>query len=505
MERQMANRLMLQHISMALATLAACGMAACGSSTAAGGGGSITAGKAGDACNPLSMNQGCYNGVRMQCLADSTSTTGGKWALIGACASNEACTESADPSSATKHIATCKATGSGADTTTGGDIATGEDVAVGSDSTIGKDGTGVVGSCGDGFCNTGETAVNCPADCGTAPVCNNNGTCDAGETKANCPADCNTVAPKCNNDGTCDAGETTANCPGDCPAGGTDPTACLQSKCAAEYQACGTDQACVTLASCVGKCSSGSDTACINPCAQTAGQAAVDEYNAIGKCGQANGCFGGTTTGSCGDGTCGAGETKTSCPADCGSTPAGNVCDAGCNSSTAVGAAAKCYCDSQCQQFGDCCNADGSAQAASCAGSTCTACNGGGTNPICGNGTCDAGETSTTCPPDCPATAPVCGDGKCQSPETTASCPGDCPAKTCTTYADVQQIFLNNCNGCHNHQFGNNCSAASSYSMIAAYVANGSMPQGKKLSSSDKAKIAAWATAKNACTTASCP
>lgn len=48
-------------------------------------------------------------------------------------------------------------------------------------------------------------------------------------------------------------------------------------------------------------------------------------------------------------------------------------------------------------------------------------------SPVCGNGTCEAGENATTCAADCPS-APVCGDGTCSAGETTGSCPGDCPA-----------------------------------------------------------------------------
>jgi hypothetical protein len=47
-------------------------------------------------------------------------------------------------------------------------------------------------------------------------------------------------------------------------------------------------------------------------------------------------------------------------------------------------------------------------------------------NP-CGNGTCDAGETSATCPADCPPPPNPCGNGVCDAGETYASCPVDCP------------------------------------------------------------------------------
>ncbi len=115
----------------------------------------------------------------------------------------------------------------------------------------------------------------------------------------------------------------------------------------------------------------------------------------------------------------------------------------------------------------------------------------------------DAAVAKDTAAPDA---GPVCGDGVCATGETTANCPGDCPApKTCTTYADVQPIFLSNCNGCHGHAFGNSCAAAAKYATINTYVQSGAMPQGGSLSAADKATVSAWAAAKNACTTAACP
>ncbi len=530
----MARNVLKSYQELGLAVSMAAFVAACSTGSGAAGSGTSAA-AAGTPCNPVSQNQGCFNNVRMQCTADATSTLGGKWSSAGACATNEICLEAADPSSTSKHIAQCKSsTGTGADATTGSDATTGADgtISGGDDTgTTTKDTGTTIGQCGDGFCNTGETAATCPADCGgTTTSCGNgiceagetkiscaadcatttnncgNGTCDAGETASTCPADCGSTTNNCGN-GTCDAGETNATCPQDCPSGTTQQQ-CIQTNCPNELNACGNDAKCVALNTCLGTCSGNTDTACINKCATTAGQAATTEFNALGKCAQTAGCFG-STSGTCGDGTCDANETKASCPADCGSTTTSNICDANCAATSAVGQG--CYCDNQCAQYGDCCDAAGSAPDpnapnTTCAGSTCTACNGGTTTgPVCGNGKCETGETTAKCPQDCPATTPSCGDGTCNGTETTATCPGDCPAKTCTTYTDVQAIFQNNCNGCHGHKFGNGCSSASSYASINAYVQSGSMPQGSSLSSADKAKIAAWAAAKNACTTATCP
>jgi len=47
----------------------------------------------------------------------------------------------------------------------------------------------------------------------------------------------------------------------------------------------------------------------------------------------------------------------------------------------------------------------------------------------CGNSTCDADETGTNCPQECPS-RPFCGDGTCNADETCTSCPLDC---TCTS------------------------------------------------------------------------
>jgi uncharacterized protein (TIGR03382 family) len=46
--------------------------------------------------------------------------------------------------------------------------------------------------------------------------------------------------------------------------------------------------------------------------------------------------------------------------------------------------------------------------------------------PVCGNGVCETGEKSTTCPADC-TPKPYCGDGKCNGTETYDTCDMDCP------------------------------------------------------------------------------
>jgi hypothetical protein len=50
---------------------------------------------------------------------------------------------------------------------------------------------------------------------------------------------------------------------------------------------------------------------------------------------------------------------------------------------------------------------------------------------LCGNGVCNAGESTATCEVDCPATA-TCGDGTCSGSETAANCAADCAATACS-------------------------------------------------------------------------
>jgi hypothetical protein len=60
-------------------------------------------------------------------------------------------------------------------------------------------------------------------------------------------------------------------------------------------------------------------------------------------------------------------------------------------------------------------------------GETCTSCAlDCGFCPACGDGTCNPGETCSSCPQDCGSCPVTCGNGFCDNGETCLSCPGDC-------------------------------------------------------------------------------
>ncbi|MBI5608201.1 MAG: hypothetical protein HY902_04920 [Deltaproteobacteria bacterium] len=50
---------------------------------------------------------------------------------------------------------------------------------------------------------------------------------------------------------------------------------------------------------------------------------------------------------------------------------------------------------------------------------------------VCGNGTCESGESASSCPSDCKTNVAVCGNGTCESGESASNCPSDCET-TCT-------------------------------------------------------------------------
>ena len=63
---------------------------------------------------------------------------------------------------------------------------------------------------------------------------------------------------------------------------------------------------------------------------------------------------------------------------------------------------------------------------------------------VCGDGTCEGGETCETCEVDCGACPPVCGDEICEGDETYNNCPEDCEApkrlngEACSSNSDCE-------------------------------------------------------------------
>jgi hypothetical protein len=80
-------------------------------------------------------------------------------------------------------------------------------------------------------------------------------------------------------------------------------------------------------------------------------------------------------------------------------------------------------------------------------GETCSTCPGdcGVCPPVCGDGACNGTETCSTCPGDCGVCPPVCGDGVCNGTETCITCPGDCACPSC---GDGTCNGTESCNSC---------------------------------------------------------
>jgi V8-like Glu-specific endopeptidase len=141
------------------------------------------------------------------------------------------------------------------------------------------------------------------------------------------------------------------------------------------------------------------------------------------------------TTPVCGNGACETGESSANCPGDCGGSDScqGIIYQGCCEGETVK------WCDDGQLKVVDCtavgkpkcgwnasisvydCGTDGGTDPS---GAYLKAC-GGTTSPVCGNGTCENGESEVSCPADC-TTGPVCGNGTCESGETSASCAADC-------------------------------------------------------------------------------
>jgi len=194
--------------------------------------------------------------------------------------------------------------------------------------------------CGNGVCETakGETAANCPKDCGTASVCgrtdliaSDGARCTAAGGTISCP---NTACSS--QDTNCIGAKCTCNCPSACTKEGA---ACSFYKCGATDTGTGTsaDAKCIGGGStcCAGlTCkyvSSDSTPVCVKDATCTP-EGKVNYFGSPACCNGLTSVTNATPSGDlcaatnngasvctkCGNGICGLGENKCNCPADCG-------------------------------------------------------------------------------------------------------------------------------------------------------------------------------------------
>ncbi|MBI5608003.1 MAG: hypothetical protein HY902_03915 [Deltaproteobacteria bacterium] len=220
--------------------------------------------------------------------------------------------------------------------------------------------------CGDGKCSSKETTASCPKDCKNVAVCGN-GTCENGETTALCPKDCPSTLPGCGN-GTCSITENFKSCPADCAVN----TAGCKGRCGlTAVDASGNLCYCDKLCKSSGDCCADYATYCTCTPSCTGKKCGPDGCGGnCGVCPTGSQCDNGTgqcqVTPKCGNGVCESSETATTCSSDCKTHPCDGFCG---KQNTALG----CWCDAECMNGGDCCTAAGG-KGATCAGSTCTAC-----------------------------------------------------------------------------------------------------------------------------------
>jgi hypothetical protein len=325
--------------------------------------------------------------------------------------------------------------------------------------------------CGNGMCETGESPSTCAQDCKTGPVCGN-GTCEPGETTASCVQDCPSTGPKCGDgicqsnenvemcpqdchcgNGFCDAGETTSTCPQDCTTGpkcgngvcesGETSTSCVQD-CPSSGEICT-----YNVPSSFPGCTSSMDQSVVQTL-NTNASAAAQFAGIVSDCTLKQGC---TAKGD----TCGTDQGKSiakgSCIAKCITTTSSAPMSANCAWCYGMysGECGYNYCLSECAVDAtapgckncllvncdakrDACIAGNALPTFVCGNGTCEtgetkancAQDCGTSGPVCGNGTCESGETSSKCPQDCP-NGPICGNGICDTGENSALCPSDCP------------------------------------------------------------------------------
>ena len=287
--------------------------------------------------------------------------------------------------------------------------------------------------CGNGTCDTAESCISCPLDCGSCAgegdCCHPNATpgcedaaiadcvcakdmfCCESEWDSFCVdqvtefgcGDCGDAAG-CG-DGTCAVDEDCIVCPEDCGFCPGEGDCCLGNGTPGCQDKAIQDCVCAEDAFC---CQSEWDDIC------------ASEVESLG-CGD---CIGGPPE--CGDGLCAIGETCETCPEDCG--PCGGTGDC-CEPQEGPGCEDPTVQACVCEEDSFCCGYTWDQVCVDeVAEFDCGDCDGGG----CGNGACDDDEDCLTCPEDC---GECQGSGCCQ-PHATPGC-DDAAVQDCVCEEDA--------------------------------------------------------------------
>jgi len=142
--------------------------------------------------------------------------------------------------------------------------------------------------CGNGLCH-GES-TKCPKDCPAVPVVCGNGLCQGSESSQTCPGDCGPVP---------------------------DVAACRAKHCGVFETACKNVPSCGTVMGCEKNCPLTADWKnCVKGCLGKANLFGFWTWLPLDECGKKHGCRP-QLPAFCGDSTCQASETATSCQQDC--------------------------------------------------------------------------------------------------------------------------------------------------------------------------------------------
>jgi hypothetical protein len=234
-------------------------------------------------------------------------------------------------------------------------------------------------------------------------------------------------------DGICEYLEDDETCPDDCaPGSGAGPGDSCEGDevCPSNYICADLGEGKVCATWCAGPANG---TGC--PCGEHCVPYELEPGDGTGAC-----KFSVAFEANCGDGACDAGESATSCPADCTQEGCGDILPVGCCSGEVA-----VRCEQGQLVLHDCsveatCGWDLTDQLYKCDTSgdpseehemACPEL-----PPKCGNGLCEPLETADNCLADCIYDG-FCGDGTCNGTEDYSRCPDDCKKDICAVLPDM--------------------------------------------------------------------